>query len=80
MPSTIQLQNYLVFLETIEAGIHIDNFYELLLAHSDAIVNDTLRTQKHIVAKKLNLSAPKFSTIFPLLVANRGLTHDNAQQ
>jgi hypothetical protein len=58
--------------ETIKAN-HLDNYYILLLLHSKQIVDETLNSKHHIVAKQLNLTPARFSYIFPLLVAGRDL-------
>jgi hypothetical protein len=52
---------------------HLDNYYQLLLIHSNSIVEETIVRKHHLIAKELNLTPAKFSTILPLLVAHRSL-------
>ncbi len=53
------------------------DYYSLLLDHSTSIINEVGKTSRAKVADDIAMSSPKFSNIYPLLLAYDERNHQD---
>jgi len=53
------------------------NYYKTLLSNAQVILDETVRTKKHIIAKELRLAPTQFSIVLNLLEAHVAITKGN---
>ncbi len=51
------------------------NYYITLLKHAQVILDETVRTKKHIIAEEIGLQATQLSLVLSLLEAHRDIVN-----